>query len=194
MIEYLEELDRSIVLAINGWHTPFFDQLMWWISAKITWLPLYLLLLYLGFKNLDRKQFIFFVASVLVAVAAADLISVHLFKNVFLRYRPSHHALLTEKLHFYEIHPGEFYKGGQYGFVSSHASNFFALAVTVGLILKKYYTKLLWILIAIGILVCFSRIYLGVHYLSDVLVGAMIGSVMAFVSYTFIFKRFQRNS
>lgn len=185
MIEYFEELDRLIVVAINGLHTPFLDELMWLVSAKITWVPLYFILAYLAFKQLNRKQFYLFLVLVIAAVAITDLVSVHLFKNLFLRYRPSHNLLIMDQLHFYEIKPGEWYKGGQYGFVSSHAANFFAIAMACWLVLKKAYPSLVWWLLSIGSLICFSRMYLGVHYLSDIFVGALVGAFIAFGLFKF---------
>lgn len=185
MIEYFEEIDRQIVLVINGLHTPFLDEVMWWISAKITWIPLYLLIAFFAYKNLSRKNFILFIVLVVGAVALTDLVSVHLFKNVFLRYRPSHNLFITDQLHFYELKPGEWYKGGQYGFVSSHAANFFAIATASWLVLRNFYPSIGWWLLPIGLLICFSRIYLGVHYLSDILVGGLVGSIIAFGIYRF---------
>lgn len=190
MIEFLEEIDRSIVLAINGWNNPFMDELMWWISARITWIPLYLILLYLAFKTLTRNQLFLFLGLIGLTIALTDLTSVHLFKNVFLRYRPSHNLLLTEKLHYYLIKPGEYYKGGEYGFISSHAANFFAIITFVYLVLRKAYPKLIFLLLFIGIIIAYSRIYLGVHYLSDVFVGALVGSLMAFLVHRLLYLRF----
>lgn len=188
MIEYLEEIDRAIVVAVNSWNSPFLDELMWWVSAKITWIPLYLFLLYLGFRHFDKITFVKFIIFVIAAVAITDLISVHLFKNVFLRYRPSHHLQLMDRLHFYETKPGEFYTGGTYGFVSSHAANFFAIATSVILAFRGNYPYLRWLLPLVGVLVCFSRIYLGVHYLSDVLAGATVGAFVAWGLYRLWFK------
>jgi len=187
MIEFLEEIDRSIVVAINGWNSPFMDEVMWWISARITWIPLYLILLYLAFKTLTRNQLFLFLGLIGLTIALTDLTSVHLFKNVFLRYRPSHNLLLTDHLHYYLIKPGEYYKGGEYGFVSSHAANFFAIITFVSLVLKARYPKLVYPLLFIGILIAYSRIYLGVHYLSDVFVGGLVGSAIAFLVYRFIY-------
>lgn len=193
MIEFLEEIDRSIVLTINGWNTPFLDQVMWWISARITWIPLYLILLFLAFKKLTRNQLLLFLGLIGLTIALTDLTSVHLFKNVFLRYRPSHNLILTEKLHYYLIKPGEFYKGGEYGFISSHAANFFAIITFVSLVLRKEYPKLMYPLFFIGFVIAYSRIYLGVHYLSDVFVGALIGCVIAFAVYRLLYLRFSES-
>jgi undecaprenyl-diphosphatase len=185
MIEYFEEIDRQIVLAINSWHSPLLDEVMWWISARITWIPLYIFILILAFKKLNKHHFIYFILLAAIAVIVTDLVSVHLFKNVFLRYRPSHNLHLLDQLHFYQIAPGNRYKGGEYGFISSHAANYFAIATASYLVLKKDYSRLKWLLLFIGIIICFSRIYLGVHYLSDVVVGAVIGSLITFLLYKF---------
>ncbi len=190
MIDTLESIDRAIVLAVNGWNTPWLDEVMWWVSARITWIPLYVLLFYLGLKNLQRRAFVFYLFAALIAVILADLISVYCFKEVFMRYRPSHHTLLTNQLHFYEIKPGEFYKGGMYGFVSSHAANFFALAMVSSKVFKTRFTKMKYYLFAAAILICFSRLYLGVHYLSDLIAGGLIGSCIGYVSYRLIYVGF----
>ena len=194
MDNFLEKIDQSIVLTINGWHTPFLDEIMWIISSKLVWIPFYLFLIYLAAKKNTFKQTVFFTLLAILSVVLSDLISTHCFKEVFLRYRPSHNLLLTEKLHFYESKPGEFYRGGQYGFISSHAANFFAIAVFVGYSLRAFYPKLLTTLIIIATIVCFSRIYLGVHYLSDVFVGGLVGTTIALLLSKLIFSRFRENS
>lgn len=192
MIDWLEGIDRSIVLTVNSWHTPFLDEVCWIISAKWTWIPLYILLISLAWIKLGPKKALFFVGIVLATIAIVDLTSVWFFKEQFQRYRPSHHALLTDKLHFHilksDINGIEYYKGGMYGFVSSHASNFFALTVLVGLSLKRYYPRLIWILLGITLLICFSRIYLGVHYLTDLIAGGLWGSLLAWLSYRYVIK------
>ena len=180
MTEWLEALDRSIVLGVNAWHTPWLDEVMWFISGRAVWIPFYLWLLYLAFRAFGFRKALGFLLLALLTVAVADLVSVHLIKNLVERYRPSHHQLLTHRLHFYEIKPGEFYKGGQYGFVSSHAANFFALSVFVGMAMKRKYKWLLPLLLTVSVIVCFSRLYLGVHYLSDLIGGAIVGSLVAY--------------
>ena len=187
MIEYLEEIDRAIVLTVNGWNTPFLDEIMWVISGKLTWIPFYLLLLILSWKSVGWKQTLLFVLCAGIVVAITDQSTTHLFKNAFERYRPSHHSLLSERLHFYALGENDFYKGGMYGFVSAHAANFFGICMFSLFHLQSKYRRISLLLILVASVVSFSRIYLGVHYLSDVLVGALLGILSAFLVYRFIF-------
>ena len=186
-MEKLESIDRWIVSAINGWNTPFLDEVMWMISAKLIWIPLYIFLIFL-FANVNNiKKTVFFVLAAILVVAITDQVSVHLFKNMFMRYRPSHHAMLTDNLHFYQFDNGEFYKGGMYGFVSSHAANFFGVLTFAWLALKDRFAKIWLLLLPIALIVSLSRIYLGVHYFSDVFVGALLGIFVAVVVFKYIF-------
>ena len=189
MIDYLESIDHSIILAVNGWHSPFWDEVMWIVSGKLTWIPFYLFLFYLFYKKGGLKKAGFFLICTIVAVAVADFSSVHLFKEVFLRYRPSHNLLLTDHLHFHQYDDGSFYKGGMYGFVSSHAANFFAVCTFAYLALRKYYPRIFIYLFFVATLIAYSRMYLGVHYLSDVLAGGVLGVIAAFFSYRFVFLK-----
>lgn len=188
-METLEAIDRSIVLWINGMHSPWADKFMWIVSGKITWIPLYVLLLFLFARAYGWGKAGFFLISVTVAVTLSDQISVHLFKDMFLRYRPSHHAELTNVLHFYPISETDYYKGGMYGFVSSHAANFMVVCLMAVLALRKTYRWLSIPLIVIFLLVCYSRMYLGVHYASDLIGGALIGALIAYPMHRFVVTR-----
>jgi undecaprenyl-diphosphatase len=194
MRTFLENIDQQIVCAINGWNTPWLDECMWLVSGKLTWIPLYLFLIVLAFRKLDKRAFIAFVIFSIAGVALADLLSVHAFKNVFLRYRPSHNLDIINQLHFYQLKSGEFYRGGMYGFVSSHAANISAIAFGSLLVLRRYAWYLKPILICAVLLISFSRIYLGVHYFSDVLVGATLGVFVSFSLYKLFFQNYLTTS
>ncbi len=177
MIEKLIELDQQIFLALNGLHNNFFDIVMLWASDKFIWLPLYFFLLFLVFKKLGWKGFYVLIA-IAVLIILSDQMSVHLFKNVFHRLRPSHEPALDGLVHLVNG-----YTGGKYGFVSSHASNVFAIATFMGLLLHKDYKHATLALMLWASFVAYSRIYLGVHYPGDVISGAFLGSAIGIVVY-----------
>lgn len=188
-METLEAIDRSLVLWINSMNSPWADEFMWIVSGKITWIPLYFLLLFLFARSFGWGKAALFIVAVTIAITLSDQISVHLFKNMFLRYRPSHHSELTHVLHFYRLSETEFYKGGMYGFVSSHAANFMVVCLMSILALRKNYRWITVTLILIFLIVCYSRMYLGVHYFSDILGGALIGALVSILVHRFVVSR-----
>lgn len=188
MIDWIEKIDQELLLFINGMHNPYLDEIMWAISGKLIWFPLYLLLFILVFKKTPLKQSIWFVFFGFAAVGLADFTATFIFKEGIARYRPSHHLVLGDLLHFYEIKPGEYYKGGIHGFVSGHATNSFAIAVMFILRLRKHFKYITILLLAWAIIVSYSRMYLGVHYPTDIIGGAILGSTISFVMYWFYKK------
>jgi undecaprenyl-diphosphatase len=149
---------------------------MWWISDPLVSIPLYIIIAFLLFKNYPLKTALSLILIAGLCVALSDLSAKHLFKEVFLRYRPSHHLELNQQLHFVND-----YRGGTYGFVSSHAANMFAIGTFVWLTLKPKIGKWSLFFIFWAILVCYSRVYLGVHYPSDVVVGAILGALISMI-------------
>jgi undecaprenyl-diphosphatase len=190
----LESIDRAIVLFVNGLHTPLLDEIMWFLSGRFSLIPLYLLLLILLKSQNSWKNTFIILSGLTLSILLADQISVHLFKNGFERYRPSHNEELKQLLHFYEVKAGEFYTGGKYGFVSSHAANFFAMIAFIYPFYKEKKKLILAGLILVGILVAISRIYLGVHYFSDVLIGAVLGILVGFSIRKLIGVYYKRNA
>ncbi len=144
---------------------------MFWISQKYLWIPMYALILYFIIKKYKWKT----ITVLLSVVILITLISVFI-KDFFERLRPCHNPSIESMVHLVNG-----YCGGSFGFISSHASNSFALAVFTGMLLKnnlRYYFPLiiLW-----AIIVCYSRIYLGAHYPADIIGGALLGSILAFI-------------
>ena len=170
----LLSFDQSLFLLINGWHSPFFDQVMFFISGKLSWLPLYAVLLYLIFHSYGKKGWLILLL-VAVTISLSDLGSVELFKNIFQRLRPSHEPALAGMVHIVNG-----YMGGQYGFVSSHAANNFALVFFLIQFLGRKYKWLVPVLFVWVFLIIYSRIYLGVHYPLDVICGGIYGALVGY--------------
>jgi undecaprenyl-diphosphatase len=180
MIDFLFRLDSRLLLRINALHAPWLDEIMWILSSKWINFPLAILILALLKSQFSwRKTSILFLLT-LVVVSLTDVISTQLFKDYFERLRPSHDPIVHHYLHFYMIAPNNPYLGGQYGFVSSHAANLAALFAFIFPYLKKY----TYSIYALGIyvfLVAYSRVYLGVHFPSDVLCGALLGMAIGWL-------------
>jgi undecaprenyl-diphosphatase len=188
-METLEAWDRAIVLMVNGWNEPWLDHFMWIVSGKLTWFPIWLLFIYLAYRKLERKHFFIFLACALASIGLADLIAAQVYKPFFARYRPSHNLLLNEHLHFYKMSAKDYYMGGQYGFVSNHAANFFAIVSWVAVLFWNSKRWFVYLMLFSAIFVSFSRLYLGVHYLSDLLAGAVWGMFISYMVYRFVYLK-----
>ena len=175
MIDKLLELDRYLFLWINGAHAQWLDPVMKGISVSYSWIPLYILLLFLLFRNLPWKKALMAIGALLLCFLLTDRLSVILFKDVFCRLRPSHEPSLQGMVHLLEG------QGGLYGFVSSHAANLFGIATLSSLILRRKWLN--WILFTLVSLVGYSRIYVGKHYPLDVICGALFGALVGWLIY-----------
>ncbi|MFL5762522.1 MAG: phosphatase PAP2 family protein [Bacteroidia bacterium] len=167
-IEHIKEIDTELFLYLNSKHNAFFDFVMFWASHRFVFIPLYALFLFLAWKYYGKKVWLVALCAALL-ILLSDQISVHAFKNVFLRYRPCYNELICNQVH---LNDG---KGGQYGFISSHAANTFALAMFLYLLFRGKIRYFGWMIFAWAAFVSYSRIYNGVHYPLDVAVGAIVG-------------------
>jgi undecaprenyl-diphosphatase len=171
----IEHLDQQLFLFLNSLNSPFWDKVMSAVSGKIIWAPLYLaILVWIGITY--KKRFWVILIFIALAVALADQVSVQLFKNVFHRLRPCHEPSLEGLIHLVN---GKC--GGLYGFVSSHASNSFNVALLSLMFIKKRWYSVSIVLWAS--VVGYSRIYLGVHYPGDVIFGALLGALIGWGVY-----------
>jgi len=183
----LIEFDQQLLLLLNYFHNNFWDNVFWLISSTITWIPFYIVLVYTFIKS-QKLQSWTTVLAVIILIVLCDQISTEVFKHGFERFRPTHDPVLKD---FVKTVHG--YRGGKFGFVSSHATNTMGLAIfTLLLFRNKAYS---FFIIVWAIIIGFSRIYLGVHYPGDILGGMILGALLGFIIYkiyTLIIPRFVR--
>ncbi len=180
--QWLVEGDSSILLAVNGMHSSYFDTFMWLCSRKFEWIPFYLSILYVLFRNFNWRVVLYSLVAMGVVLLLTDAVSSHFIRPVVARLRPSNlENPISEMIHIVDNH-----RGGRYGFPSSHASNSWGLVFFVGLLLRR--RVLTTFLACWALLICYSRLYLGVHYPGDLLAGMLLGAVVASLVY-YVFWR-----
>lgn len=180
MLEALNEFDRQLMLELNSHHTGFFDEVMYWASHKLFWIPFYMLLVWL----IVRKQgwnTVYTLVAIALVITLADRFTSGFMKPFFERPRPCHDPVIGHLIHTYNK------CGGRYGFASSHAANVFGLATFLWLLLRQWY-RWIGLLFAWAVLVSYSRVYLGAHYPGDITVGALVGIFFGWLIFWFYQK------
>ncbi len=188
MLSQLDKIDRAIFLALNGKHIEWLDTAMWYVSRIEFWIPVYVALLYFLYKKFPGKAYLFVIGAVALTMFFTDFVAANMVKETVQRLRPSHNKELQGLVHHVIGNNGELYKGGKFGFFSNHASNYFGI-VTLFIFLMKPLRR--WVVLALitwASLIAYSRIYLGVHYPGDIIVGIIYGITTAwFVSRLFFY-------
>lgn len=166
----LDNADKWLIQALNFDGGFLLDNFFYLISSKKAWIPIGVAFIYFLIK--DRKlrgETLFIVMAIVLTVTISDQVSSSIVKPTIERLRPSHCPKIIDELHFVNN-----YHSGRFGFVSSHAANATGVFFFVSLLMRRKwvtYSLLVW-----TVLICYSRIYLGVHYPGDVICGYLIGA------------------
>jgi undecaprenyl-diphosphatase len=179
-------LDKWMEVKINSCNTPWFDRFWFQFTSRWTWVPLMVVTLYSLFracKGSVKRKLVFVLVSLLVVVLL-DQLSSGVIKPLVQRLRPSHDPSICYLLHFVDG-----YRGGRYGFVSGHATNIVGIATWLCLLFRQQWLRIACLVFAVAL--CYSRLYLGVHFPGDVLCGALLGNVIALLSFHWVGSRFE---
>lgn len=174
------------LLWINHHRSPFLDAFMYMISQPWAWMPLALaLIVYLFYKRPWQEGALVLLGMILV-ILLCDGLSSHIAKPLFARPRPSHYSgIASEVILTYH------YRGGLYGFFSGHAANYFGIVSFLSLVFRRRLTSVL--LFTLAVIVAYSRLYLGVHFISDILAGIFVGlgtGYIVYLVYSWLRRRF----
>lgn len=176
MIENVLDYERNLFFALNGSDSALLDRFMWLYSGKAVWIPVAVLIAVILIYKKGWKESLFIVLAIALVITLCDQFASGLCKPLFTRFRPTHHPEFMA-----QVDTVFGYRGGRYGFISSHATNAFGFAMFMALMFKnKLFT---WVIFTWASLTAYSRIYLGVHFISDVIPGIIAGMFFGFVVY-----------
>jgi undecaprenyl-diphosphatase len=177
MFESLETLDRNLLLSINATHSPVVDVIMWYASKTWPTVLLVLFVAYFVYRKFHLKRAMEFILGCALVAATADLTS-NTVKHGVKRFRPTHNTEIREKIRLVNA-----YQGGKYGFFSGHASTTFGVATFMILVVNWLRKRYMFLIGLYAFLVVYSRMYLGVHYPSDIFFGILTGILFGWLGF-----------
>lgn len=183
-MEQLIAWDKKAFLYLNSLGTETWDGFWLAMTDKWTAIPIYLLLLFLVFKNYGLKGTLFLLLAVALLITTTDQLS-NFFKYGTERLRPCHQEDIILQMRLVKS-----YCGGKFSFFSAHAANSVGVAAFFSFLFRRSYRLLPILLIGWGVLVAYSRIYLGVHFPLDVLAGTGVGVLFGWL-YSQLFLKAQ---
>ena len=163
--------DKQAMIFLNNLGSSTFDPFWILVSEKWFWIPLYVIFLYFLYKNFNKKSLFYILLFVALGITASDQIA-NIFKFGFERLRPCHDPSLDGLLR-------EVKCGGKFGFYSAHSSNSFFVATYLTILLGKKIKQLPYFLFVWAAIVAYSRVYLGMHFPGDIIIGAIMGILLA---------------
>ncbi|MCL1934124.1 MAG: phosphatase PAP2 family protein [Candidatus Azobacteroides sp.] len=174
MLEKELQFERNIFFFLNGSDSALGDNFFYIYTCPWTWIIFYICFLWVFIYKKDWREAVCVLAAVVLLVLLTDQISSGFFKPVFHRFRPTHHPDFLN-----QVKTVFNYRGGNYGFISGHAANSFGFATFCALIFRnKLFTCTIFLF---AFLNAYSRIYIGVHFISDVVIGALVGMLIAWL-------------
>ncbi len=176
LLQQLISFDQSLLLQLNGGESLFWDRVMMFVTSTWVSVPMFAVLLYAVARGSTPRYFLATVLAIALTILVCDQVASGICKPLFQRFRPTHEPAI---MHLVDIVDG--YRGGRYGFISSHASNTFGLCVFLSLLIRHRGLSLL--LLVWASLSTYSRIYLGVHYPGDILFGLLVGCLSGYLCY-----------
>lgn len=168
LLSMLKAMDTMVFLTVNSHHNAYFDSVMWLVSGKLIWVPMYVSLFFVLLKNYSYKVVFAILLAIGVVILFTDSFTAQVIRPWVCRLRPSNLDNPMSSM----VHVVDGYRGGAYGFPSNHASNTWGLAFFITFLFRRY--KLTFFFFLWALLVCYSRMYLGVHYFGDLLIGALL--------------------
>lgn len=184
-LEPIQQADTWLLTLINFDGSTAYDQFWMLYTNRLTWIPLAVAVAYCLFRRGGWRHALLMLVILALLFALSDFVVASIIKPLVARPRPSHDPLVMPLLSFVND-----YHGGRYGFPSNHASNGFAAATMLALLFRRRVIVITAFLWALGS--CYSRMYLGVHYPLDILTGAIIGTVAAFLFHRLYRRCYQR--
>lgn len=173
LLSMLKAMDTMVFLTVNSHHNAYFDSVMWLVSGKLIWVPMYVSLFFVLLKNYSYKVVFAILLAIGVVILFTDSFTAQVIRPWVCRLRPSNLDNPMSTM----VHIVDGYRGGAYGFPSNHASNTWGLAFFITFLFRRY--KLTFFFFLWALLVCYSRMYLGVHYFGDLLIGGLLALVGA---------------
>jgi undecaprenyl-diphosphatase len=180
-MEEILALDDQWTLALNGSDSLFWDNLMYTVTNTFSWSLVIVALLVIIFKNNTPRDTLLIYLALCLLIFVADRLCSGLVKPMVERWRPTQDPQLM-----YMVDVVRDYRGGRYGFFSGHACNTLCVATFLSLLFRHRavtLTLLFW-----SFSTTFTRIYLGVHHLGDVIVGFIVGATLGTLFYVLLMK------